>query len=100
MSQCQFELLVPSGTAMIELTNTYRYNWTKRRDPGRPVHYEGDSKAASADMFSYMYPSIAQLDAEAKSDGDEFEKPIVLCEYAHAMGNGPGYVRKTSARRS
>jgi beta-galactosidase len=66
------------------------YNWTKSRDPERPVHYEGDVNAASADMFSYMYPSLEKLIEHATSEGDDFKKPIVLCEYAHAMGNGPG----------
>ncbi|THY32704.1 hypothetical protein D6D01_02521 [Aureobasidium pullulans] len=66
------------------------YEWAKSRDPERPIHYEGDVNAASADMFSYMYPSIEKLVGHATEEGDDFEKPIVLCEYGHAMGNGPG----------
>jgi beta-galactosidase len=31
------------------------YDWVKATDPTRPVHYEGDAKALSVDMFSYMY---------------------------------------------
>ncbi|SMR53157.1 unnamed protein product [Zymoseptoria tritici ST99CH_1E4] len=69
------------------------YDAAKRIDDTRPVHYEGDAKALSADMFSYMYPSVERLlklaRTEDVSDG-KFDKPIVLCEYAHAMGNGPG----------
>jgi beta-galactosidase len=69
------------------------YEATKRIDDTRPVHYEGDAKAASADMFSYMYPSVERLKKLSETEGitdGKFDKPIVLCEYAHAMGNGPG----------
>lgn len=66
------------------------YDWAKSRDPERPIHYEGDVKAASADMFSYMYPPLEKLVEHATEEGDDFKKPIVLCEYGHAMGNGPG----------
>ena len=37
------------------------YNWIKAYDPSRLIHYEGDKNAASADMFSYMYPSIKKI---------------------------------------
>jgi beta-galactosidase/evolved beta-galactosidase subunit alpha len=35
-----------------------------------------------------MYPSVDQIIQFAETE--DFEKPLVLCEYAHAMGNGPG----------
>jgi beta-galactosidase len=69
------------------------YYAAKRIDDTRPIHYEGDAKALSADMFSYMYPSVERLLSLSKSEGvtdGKYDKPIVLCEYAHAMGNGPG----------
>jgi beta-galactosidase len=70
------------------------YDYAKATDPGRLVHYEGDAHALSADMFSYMYPSVDRLVSLAQSEGvgsdGRFEKPVILCEYAHAMGNGPG----------
>lgn len=70
------------------------YDWGKAFDPTRPIHYEGDTQAASADMFSYMYPPIDRLLKLVKSEGvkedGSYDKPIVLCEFAHAMGNGPG----------
>lgn len=69
------------------------YKYAKEFDSTRLVHYEGDAKALSADMFSYMYPSVERLVHLSKTEGvtdGKFEKPIVLCEYAHAMGNGPG----------
>ncbi|KAI5366424.1 Putative Beta galactosidase small chain/ domain 5, glycoside hydrolase, family 2 [Septoria linicola] len=72
------------------------YDYARKADPTRPVHYEGDGHALSADMFSYMYPSVDRLIQLAASEGIDngrYEKPIVLCEYAHAMGNGPGNLR-------
>ncbi|PTU20377.1 hypothetical protein P175DRAFT_0481708 [Aspergillus ochraceoroseus IBT 24754] len=66
------------------------YDYIKGEDPSRPVHYEGDAQALSADMFSYMYPSVERIVRLANEEGDHFKKPIVLCEYAHAMGNAPG----------
>jgi beta-galactosidase len=72
------------------------YEYAKSFDPGRLVHYEGDVQAESADMFSYMYPSVEKLVELAKqntADDGSFEKPIILCEYAHAMGNGPGLLQ-------
>ncbi|KAK7422544.1 Beta-galactosidase (Lactase) [Neonectria punicea] len=65
----------------------------RKFDPGRLIHYEGDEKAETTQMYSYMYPSVDRLIKHAQEEGvtdGKFEKPIVLCEYAHAMGNGPG----------
>ncbi|CAP98742.1 Beta-galactosidase [Penicillium chrysogenum] len=63
-------------------------------DSTRLVHYEGDIHAETTDMFSYMYPEISRLRSLAATEGvsnnGKFDKPIILCEYAHAMGNGPG----------
>ncbi|QSZ31453.1 hypothetical protein DSL72_001018 [Monilinia vaccinii-corymbosi] len=69
------------------------YEYAKSFDPSRLIHYEGDAEALSADMFSYMYPPIDVLIHHVENTGvsnGSFDKPIVLCEYAHAMGNGPG----------
>jgi beta-galactosidase len=77
------------------------YDYAKKADPSRPVHYEGDANAISADMYSYMYPSVKRLTRLAKEEGvasdGSFTKPIVLCEYAHAMGNGPGLLEDYQA---
>jgi beta-galactosidase len=74
------------------------YEYAKEFDPGRPIHYEGDPHAESADMYSYMYPSVDRLiqltlTEGVNSDGS-YEKPVILCEYAHAMGNGPGWLEE------
>lgn len=64
------------------------YHWIKEFDPTRLVHYEGDFEAETTDCYSWMYPKISQLvEFAEKWKGD---KPMVLCEFAHAMGNGPG----------
>lgn len=75
--------------------------WTRRRDPGRPVHYEGDYQGAYTDVYSRMYATLDELETIAGEDGDIYRctpaqaarlrrRPMLLCEYAHAMGNSPG----------
>lgn len=68
------------------------YRWIKADDSTRPVHYEPDHSAETADMFSSMYVSVDYLVSFAKEKG--WKKPYVLCEYAHAMGNGPGAIKE------
>jgi len=64
------------------------YHWIKEFDSTRLVHYEGDFEAETTDCFSKMYPTIAEIVSFAENW--EGKKPLILCEYAHAMGNGPG----------
>ena len=67
--------------------------WTKRRDPSRLIHSEDASqkgKIQKADVYSRMYPWMDELERWAQSD--EIHMPVFLCEYSHAMGNGPGDV--------
>lgn len=70
------------------------YNYAKSVDPGRLVHYADDGEAKTADMFSWMYMSIEQLEEVATKEGDDFQKPVILCEYAHSMGNAPGALKE------
>ena len=77
-------------------------DWVRHRDPGRPVHYEGDHTCSYTDVYSRMYPNYLETEAIGAENGfifyldgpDDAErirsKPFVMCEYAHAMGNGPG----------
>ena len=68
------------------------YDWIKMCDNSRPIHYEGDFKAQTVDMFSLMYPPLSTIINFAENwDG---KKPMVLCEYIHAMGNGPGAIKE------
>ncbi len=66
--------------------------WTGKRDPSRLRHYERacaiDDRAA-VDVRSRMYPSLEVLQQELEKDDP---RPFFLCEYSHAMGNGPGDV--------
>jgi len=71
--------------------------WAKARDPSRLIHYEPDGQAECTDLISHMYTSPEDLIKEAESQGDDFEKPIILCEYGHAMGNGPGLLEDYQA---
>lgn len=62
-----------------------------RRDPSRLAHSQDESYSGSleyADVFSEMYLSPKKID-ELISDPN-FNKPVFLCEYAIAIGNGPG----------
>ena len=60
----------------------------KRLDDTRLLHYEGDRDVEVSDVYSTMYTRLERLEEIGKSiDGT---KPHLLCEYAHAMGNGPG----------
>lgn len=62
--------------------------WTRDRDPGRLIHYEGDREQTCVDIVGPMY--TAPEDCEAQIAKHNYTKPLILCEYAHAMGNGPG----------
>ncbi|WP_405859626.1 DUF4981 domain-containing protein [Streptomyces sp. NBC_00090] len=68
--------------------------WIRDRDPSRLVHYEGDRSCADTDVYSRMYPPHAEVEEIGRraDEGPEARRrlPFILCEYAHAMGNGPG----------
>ncbi|MDQ0947035.1 beta-galactosidase [Streptomyces phaeochromogenes] len=77
--------------------------WVHARDSGRPVHYEGDYTGEYTDIYSRMYASVpeteqigtdgarsALLNCTPAQSARQRTKPFLLCEYAHAMGNGPG----------
>jgi beta-galactosidase len=74
--------------------------WVHERDPSRPVHYEGDQDSAYVDVYSRMYATHDEVDAIGRReepatddpalDAHRRSLPFILCEYAHAMGNGPG----------
>ena len=68
------------------------YSWIKSYDDSRPVHYEADIYAETMDMYSKMYPSV-ELIVDFGRDASK-DKPLVLCEFVHAMGNGPGNIKE------
>ena len=61
--------------------------WIHERDPSRPVMYEPAGLADHVDIVSPMYARDYMLDAYAREHDD---RPYILCEYAHAMGNSVG----------
>ncbi len=78
-------------------------------DPTRPIHYEGDYQLKTADVYSRMYLLVVHMDMLGRGDEEGFQKaastkpepgvrftdkPFILCEYAHAMGNGPGGLKE------
>jgi len=57
-------------------------------DPARPIHYEGAGTHEVVDIVSTMYSDINRTNEEGDRLNDD--RPWYQCEYAHAMGNGPG----------
>ena len=69
------------------------YKWTKQRDPSRPVQYERAEKSTNTterhtDIVCPMYAGIEYIESYAKDENND--RPLILCEYAHAMGNSTG----------
>jgi beta-galactosidase len=63
------------------------YAWIKERDPSRPVQYEQAGQKSHTDIVCPMYRTIWHLEEYVRK---EKSRPIILCEYAHAMGNSVG----------
>ena len=63
------------------------YAWIKRRDPSRPVQYEPAGLEAHTDIYAPMY---ARIPALKRYGSHPQPRPLILCEYAHAMGNSIG----------
>ncbi|MBL8965363.1 MAG: DUF4981 domain-containing protein [Spirochaetaceae bacterium] len=78
--------------------------WLRAFDPTRPLHYEGACRpewgqgphpldtagrgAAATDLVSVMYPAISYLEEWDREGRDD--RPLVMCEFSHAMGNSNG----------
>jgi len=67
----------------------------KEVDPTRLVHYEGDFEAEVTDVYSTMYTWLEHPTKQPLMQDiiKNSTKPHILCEYAHAMGNGPGNLK-------
>jgi beta-galactosidase len=61
------------------------YNWIHGRDATRPVQYEPMGTGANTDIYCPMYIGIGNIKSYFSST-----KPLIMCEYAHAMGNSLG----------
>ena len=63
------------------------YDWSKKFDPTRPVQYEGGGYEGKSDIYCPMYARIWAL---RRHVNQRDARPMILCEYAHAMGNSVG----------
>jgi len=75
--------------------------WIHECDPTRPVHlesattqwaYQGPQTAPAIDLVSVMYPSVERIIEMAQAPGET--RPLVMCEYAHSMGNAAGNLKE------
>ena len=72
--------------------------WVRKYDASRPLHYEGavmfgwDLGRSVTDVVCPMYPTIDAIVAWADAPRPDDERPLIMCEYSHAMGNSNGSV--------
>ncbi|HGE7343344.1 TPA: beta-galactosidase, partial [Citrobacter youngae] len=76
------------------------YRWIKSEDPSRPVQYEGGgANTAATDIICPMYarvdqdqpfPAVPKWSIKKWLSMPGEQRPLILCEYAHAMGNSLG----------
>lgn len=70
--------------------------WIKAYDPSRLLHYESSihesgghvNDTSMLDVYSRMYPPVDFCKEYLRDENNQ--KPLLLCEFIHAMGNGPG----------
>lgn len=68
------------------------YDWIKAEDPSRAVQFEQAGIEGKTDIYCPMY---ARYDwCEEYATDDKYQKPMIQCEYAHAMGNSQGGFKK------
>ncbi len=67
------------------------FAWMHERDNTRPVQYERAELGKNTDIFCPMYAGIDYLSNYAS---EPRERPLILCEYAHAMGNSTGNLQE------
>lgn len=77
--------------------------WIREFDPSRPIHNENaiceqgirnkwDENKHGSDIICPMYPSTDELEHHARTSNDP--RPLIICEYAHAMGNSCGNLKE------
>jgi len=67
------------------------YKWLKENDATRPTQYEGATSYENTDIQAPMYWKINQMIKYVEEGG---KRPLILCEYAHAMGNSLGNLQE------
>lgn len=63
------------------------YHWLHQVDPTRPVHWNPAGTDSDTDILAPMYPTLDQMKQLVAGDTT---RPLILCEYAHSMGNVSG----------
>jgi beta-galactosidase/beta-glucuronidase len=76
--------------------------WIRGADPTRPLHYEGaisrshgqdwHDGARVTDVVCPMYPQVSEIEAYGADQSGE--RPLIMCEYAHSMGNSTGNLKE------
>ena len=64
------------------------YDWLKAWDPSRPIQYERAGEEYNTDIICYMYMTYDDLVRYAENPA--ITRPVIMCEYGHAMGNSMG----------
>jgi beta-galactosidase len=64
--------------------------WIHQNEPTRPVHYNPAGRDPSIDIIGPMYPTVEGYAADARND----TRPVIMCEYAHGMGNSCGNLKE------
>jgi len=70
-------------------------NWIRKYDSTRPIHYEAtdpgySSEPSHFDIIANMYPTVEFMVELTENNPD---RPVIICEYAHAMGNSVGNLK-------
>ncbi len=68
------------------------YKWIKERDQSRPTQYEQAGEGTETDIVSPMYATIERIAAYAQKP--DIYRPLIQCEYSHAMGNSSGNLKE------
>jgi beta-galactosidase len=67
-------------------------DWMHQHDPTRLVHYHPAGDDPHVDILGPMYPAVDKIIEMAQVEGET--RPVIMCEYAHSMGNSTGNLRE------
>ncbi len=67
------------------------YEWIRSQDGSRPIQYEQAGRGKGTDIYCPMYTPVSQCEKYAADPAND--KPLILCEYNHTMGNSGGNLK-------
>lgn len=73
---------------------TAAFDWIKSVDSSRPIHWERAIKGPNTELYCPMYVPQKACEEYALSSAPEDQKPLIQCEYNHAMGNSGGGLKE------